>query len=819
REIESGREWPIYDNLTRDQQETWAVFGTYPGYAWTPDGKSIVMSAHGKFIRIDVEKKTAAPIPFTAHVAQKVAQAVRFAQKVAPERDTTKLLRWAKRDGERIIYSALGKLYVKEGTAAPRQLLNTNYLEYSPNFSADGKRITYVTWTDAEKGAVWVANADGTNAVKITKIGDQYANPVFSPDGTKVAYLKGRGSVYHEEDLASESVFEIHYWDGRESRYLMDVQSRGPNARMPRLSFDPKGERVFFKESPPTPTPPTEPARILTYLSSVKVSGDDYKRHIETRFGSEIMPSPDHDWVFFKELHKLYLAPFPQTGKLLKLNAQETGLPVKLVSAKSGDWLNWSPDSKSVQWTLGENFYEQRVENITKQLDKNEKPIDPAPARIGFEFETARPRGLVALTNARIITMRGDEVIGRGSILIEDNRITAVGARINVPAGVRRIDMGGKTIMPGLIDVHAHMGYNTLDINPEQQWPYIANLAYGVTTTHDPSASTQLVFSQSEMVKAGRMIGPRVFSTGYILYGAENSEKSVVTSLEDARGHLERLKAVGAFSVKSYNQPRRNQRQQIIKAARETQMMVVPEGGSTYFYNMTHIIDGHTGIEHAIPLAPLYKDAVTLFAKSQTGYTPTLVVGYGGIWGENYWYQKSEVWKKDRLLRFVPQGVVDSRSIRRMMTADDDFYHFELAKTVKDVVRAGGKAQLGAHGQLQGLGAHWELWMLAQGGLTPLEAIRAGTLDGARYLGLDGDLGSVEVGKLADLMIMEQNPLVKLQNTETVSHVMINGVLYETGNMNEVYPQARTRPKFFWQRAQPEPERISPPPPNSEVLP
>ncbi|MCA1628101.1 MAG: amidohydrolase family protein, partial [Acidobacteria bacterium] len=324
---------------------------------------------------------------------------------------------------------------------------------------------------------------------------------------------------------------------------------------------------------------------------------------------------------------------------------------------------------------------------------------------------------------------------------------------------------------------------------------------------------------QSEMVKAGRMIGPRVFSTGYILYGAENSEKSVVNGLEDARGHLERLKAVGAFSVKSYNQPRRNQRQQIIKAARETQMMVVPEGGSTYFYNMTHILDGHTGIEHAIPLAPLYKDAVTLFAKSGTGYTPTLIVGYGGIWGENYWYQKSEVWKKDRLLRFVPQGVVDSRSIRRMMTDDDDFYHFELAKTVKDVVRAGGKAQLGAHGQLQGLGAHWELWMLAQGGLTPLEAIRAGTLDGARYLGLDGDLGSIEVGKLADLMIMEQNPLVKLQNTETVSHVMINGVLYETGNMNEVYPQARTRPPFFWQRAQPEPQKMSPPPPNSEVLP
>lgn len=355
--------------------------------------------------------------------------------------------------------------------------------------------------------------------------------------------------------------------------------------------------------------------------------------------------------------------------------------------------------------------------------------------------------------------------------------------------------------MPGIVDVHAHVGAFRNGLSTQKHWQFYANLAFGVTTSHDPSVNTQGAFTLEELQRAGLTVGPRMFSTGFILYGAEGDFKAVINNLDDARFAIKRTKAFGALSVKSYNQPRREQRQQVMQAAKELGVNVVPEGGSNFFANTSMLIDGHTGIEHNMPVAPLYNDVLTLWKNGKTGYTPTLVVNYAGMSGEYYWYQKSDVWKNETLLKYTPRFVIDARARHRTMVPDEEYYngHMLTSRSVTDLTKLGVKANVGAHGQLQGLGAHWELWMLHQGGMSNMEALHAATINGADYLGMSDEIGSLKVGKLADLIVMDKNPLEDIQNTNSVIYTMINGRMYDISTMNEIGNYSTKRTKFYWE--------------------
>ena len=797
-DLKSGEVRPVWDGLSHDQQEAWAIFGPYANFDWTPDSKAVVVWAQGKLWRVDIASGTPANIPFTAEVEQTVTAPLRFEQKIEEGTFAPKMIRdvATSADGRTVIFHALGQLWRKRlpDGRPERVTANEGVYEYQPSFSADGRKLLYTTWSDAGMGAIYVRDAAGGGMGKrLTQEKGFYYGPRFSPDGRRIVYSKTGGG-----GLTGS------LWSGEKGIYVMSADGGTPvrvalEGESPQFSAD--GKRVYYFTG----------GGLKKKLMSVGLNGEEPREVFDLKYVDTVTISPDGKWVAFTELFNAYVAPMPTLGKAIELSKDTKALPVTRVTADVGSYLHWSADSQSLHWMVGDRYFSRPLNQAFAFLPGAPsvlpKPSNDGGVALGLSAEVYTPRDTFAFTGARIVTMRDaektQEVIEDGTLVVKGDTIVAVGpsAQVQVPAGARVIDARGKTIVPGYIDVHAHSANFGQGVIPQQNWAYYANLAFGITTMHDPSASTEFVFSQAELLKAGKMVGPRLFSTGTILYGADGDFKAVVNSLDDARSHLRRMKAHGAFSVKSYNQPRRDQRQQIDQAARELGMLVVEEGGSTFHHNMTMILDGATGIEHNIPIAPLYKDVIGLWSQTDVRNTPTLVVSYGGLSGEYWWYARDNVWEDKKLNRFFPRETLDARSIRRETAPDWDYWHIEVARATKKLRDAGVKIQIGGHGQLQGLSPNWETWMLTQGGFSNFEALRAATIDGADYLGLAKQIGSLEPGKQADLVVLNANPLENIRATIDTRYVMVDGRLFDVdADMAEIGNKGEKAPHFYWQR-------------------
>ncbi|RVT98027.1 amidohydrolase [Mucilaginibacter limnophilus] len=788
--LETGEEWPVYDGLSHDQQETWAIFGVYPNFGWTPDSKNIIFYAKGGIWKLDINSLNATEIPFEVNSQQLIAESLHFNQRVFQDEFTAKMIRQltTSPDGKRVAFNAAGYIYIKDlPNGKPERITTTPDFEYEPNFSPDGRYLVYVNWTDELKGSVNKIDLATKQVTRLTVDKGFYYSPKFSNKGDQIVYRKGVGNQNAGFAFGVNPGIYTISANGDTPRMVID------NGIRPQFSTD--DSKIFYQSSEGD----------KKALKVVDLSGANQHTLYTSTYATQFAPSPDGKWMAFTELYNCYITPMTMSGGAQDLSASNKALPLNKLTRDAGTYLHWSKDSQNLMWTLGPKYYVRNIKAAFPYADgvPDKTPVvdTNATADIGLRLKTDAPQGKIAFTNARIISMKGEEVIEKGTVVVINNKIYNVGKStdVQVPEDAKVYDLAGKTIIPGLVDVHAHLGVSPDGISPQQDWNYYANLAYGVTTAHDPSSNTEMVFSQSEMLKAGNMVGPRVYSTGTILYGADGDFKAVINSIDDARSSLRRLKAVGAFSVKSYNQPRREQRQQIIEAARELGMEVVPEGGSTYFTNMNMLLDGHTGIEHNIPVWPVYKDVKALWNATKVGYTPTLIVSYGTQFGENYWYDRTEVWKNDRLMSLTPPSIIDSRSRRRTTSEYGDYGHIEVSKAVKYIADGGTRVNMGSHGQIQGIGAHWEMWMLAQGGMSPLQVLRCATLNGANYLGMDKEIGSLEPGKLADLVVLDDNPLEDIRNTASVRYVMVNGRLYDAESMNEIGNREKPRLRFWWQ--------------------
>lgn len=789
-DLESGQERMVFDALDQDMQETWAVHGLYPGMAWTPDSEEIVFWAQGRIWRLAVDSGEPVEIPFRVRDSRSIYPAVRFPVDVAPDTFTTKMVRFAQRspDGSAVVFESLGQLFVKRGDVAPVPLTSAKEgFDAWPVWSRDGRDIFFLRWSDDELSRVYRVPARGGEATALEHPKGQYVElgPGAQDDGLLLRKLGG-SQLLHPAWSRKPGLYRLDASNG--DMHFISERGRHPHA-------GPEG-RIYAQERADS-AQGRGSSTASTALISMTPDGHDVRVVAEAALATTIRMSPTGRHIAFEDGQQMFVASLSPSGKPLVLDADKPAFPTVRVSEVGGAYLHWSDGGEAISWSTGPELRSVRLD------DALSPDFTPMPTRTDLSqvVDAAIPGGRLALVNARVITMDDNRrVIEQGRVLIENNRIVATGDdTLTVPEGYRRVDLSGKTVMPGLVDIHAHGPFARDGIIPRQNWNLLAHLALGVTTLHNPSSTATEVFAAAEYARAGRILAPRIFSTAEIVYGAKSTRYAPVETLDDALAHVRRLKAQGAVTIKNYNQPRRDQRQLVIEAARREGVMPVAEGGALYQMDMNLIGDGITGIEHNVPTLRMYDDVTQYWRQSEAGYTLTLVVTFGGLTSEDYYYQDTEVWKHPILSQFVPPAVLQARSVRRPMAPEADYRDDDVAAAAKVLLDNGVTVNTGGHGQREGLATHWEMWSLVRGGFTPMEALAAATINPANYLGMARDTGSIEGGKLADLVILDASPLDNIRNTDRISHVLLNGRLYRADTLaEEVTGDARLAP-LHWQ--------------------
>ncbi|GIL39085.1 amidohydrolase family protein [Roseiterribacter gracilis] len=768
-----------------------------PHYAFTPDSAALVVNDGGKLRRVSLADSATTEIEFTAYVQVPLGplNAPVIREETGPVRARIIQHPMESPDGTQLTFSALGHVYVMPLAPGgkPRRLTQDQIGEFEPSWSADGRSILYVRWSARDGGHVWRVPADGNGApVRLTDVAAYYTSPVETPDGRSVLVLRSSNVVrmhrYMEYGVVRDAELAMLPAQGGAARTV----AAGNMGGVPHFGPDPARVALLFNNGLNLVSLADGKRQLL-----LQVTGPGYYFSPGRAPVQDLRLSPDGKTVLAQIAQQLHLLELPaKLGTTIDLAAP--GVRHRRLTDVGADFLQWSADGRTIGWAIGSSWFRRPLAGVALRR-AGEAPGAPdvgTPVRSDADVQIPRASnpGALVLRGATAIAVPGTAPIADADILIVDGRFAAVGARgsFPVPDGATIRDVGGKWIVPGFIDDHDHVADVRRGVLDVESWGPAANLSYGITTAFDPSTLTIDLLPYQDLIDAGLMIGSRIRSTGVALFSFnEFASKTDVDRVLDRYRDYYRLD-----NIKLYRTGSRRVRQWIAQSARERGLRVTAEGATSDKLDLTQVQDGISGLEHALPAAPLAADVITLFAKSGVSYNLTLMVNGGG---QDRFIVDRQPNHDPKLNRFAPRFIVDMKTRKRQWREAEDDPFPAFAEGGAQIVRAGGVVGIGSHGEIPGLGFHWEMQAHVRGGWTPVETLRAGTIGSAEAIGRSADLGTIEKGKIADLVVLDRDPLIDIRNAEAISHVMQGGRLYDAATLNEVWPRQRAFPRpWHW---------------------
>ena len=809
-----------------------------PVGAFTPKSDGFIAWHDGKIVRVNLPLGEISEIPFTASVELAIRPLQIFQQRISQSptviarRPTFPTL---SPDGNYVAFSAFDRIWVQGvGDERASRLTNSPYGEYDPAWSPNGKELAFATWVDSERGGHIVVADFSKNCLKqnncrtrrLTAEPALYGRLIYSMQGTAIyaSYINlSRARAYEQTagDMASklthtppeqiisvmtsnaastvehelsdpDTYHQIGQYGGR-----LGVRGVGGNSGPEQI--------VFGVYEAGSAHGRVNAVRALTVDDKVEI---DAKLH--TLF-KVVDPNWRPDASTSDEIRSnvniddISLSP-DLTKAVLVINRRELFLvdtadfdkdpyilfPIELLASKAtkitsnsngGEFVQWSSDSRHFTYSFGNAFFLYDLEDAAAARYQRE-PYSPKRIELTAERPRDLPTGRLLLENARIITMSDQGVIEKGDVYIKNGRISWFGPSggKQFPMGVKRFDISEKVVIPGLVDSHNHVIAGGREFQRRHRIrQFESNLAYGVLNSRNAQEYRAHIHRNIEDRRdVGDIRGARILTTGP---GITSVTKEEIASIDVADEIVSRYKNVYKVKwLKDYMTLGRAQRIRLVRAADAYGLNVFSHGHGLEML-ITNTIDGFAGYDHALELGSVYDDVIQLASKSG------IALAHNAI-EQNSMRMITRNWTDQQQEKFEFWFGEDESSYRGWR--ENEVASFQVTRDLRIIPKlyaSGVNVIVGGHGDTPGLSTHFQVWSYVEAGMSEADALEVGTLRTAKALGLDRDIGSIERGKLADLLVLNGDPLDDIRSTMDIDLVVFNGRVYDADRLQILYPE------------------------------